>query len=108
MGAHRFAFSERTRSVCMTPEAVYTTAFDSDGIRLDVDLPVKMLNPKDEQDLLQRLHHAILPVIERLYRERWHLIAGQKIGNDPNPMPAKWVDLKTKKVDRVKKAVGAL
>lgn len=93
MGAHRFAFSERSDGACKTPEAVYVTALDPDSIRLDVDLPVKLLNPNDERELVQDLHLAILPVIERLYRDRWRLIAGKTLKTDPKPMPEKWEDL---------------
>lgn len=93
MGAHRFKDVISTRDICRTPEAVYITSIDQDRIRLDIDLPLPMLIPSDEKDLIQNLHLAILLVIEKLYRERWYLLAGKTLKTDPNPMPNRWEDL---------------
>jgi hypothetical protein len=93
MGAHKFKASQRRSDVCKTPEAVYTTALDPNSIRLDVDLPVSMLNPDSEKSLIQDLHLAILPVIEKLYRDRWHLLAGKVLKSDPKPLPSTWQEL---------------
>ena len=95
MGTRLFAVKQLTNTVCRTPEAVYFTGIDKRILRLNVDFPVDMLstNQDAESVLITKLHEAILPVIEDLYRERWNLLAGKNLGIDPKPMPERWEDL---------------
>lgn len=48
----------------------------------------------NEDQLASDLHAAILPVIERVFHERWRLLAGQKSERlGTRRMPKKWTDL---------------
>lgn len=82
------------RSHCRTPGTIYGTQIDRDSITLRIDLPVKMLKEDAEPELIADLHKAILPVMERVFRDRWALLAGRK-----NPrlgtarLPLKWSEL---------------
>jgi hypothetical protein len=82
------------RSRCRTPGTEYGTDIRSDAINLSVDLPIHMLNKDDEPNLTMDLHRAILPVIEKLFQDRWRLLAGQlnpRMG--AQRMPKNWSDL---------------
>lgn len=89
---HTFLQIERPKPSCKTPSAVYSTSFERDFIDLGIRLPLRILNPPHEKELVAELHNAILPVIEKLYRERWNLFAGKEVDNG-GPLPPKWEDL---------------
>lgn len=100
MGVRSFKAGIRIKNACRTPEAVYFTGLDVSTIRLEIELPVNMISTVSDEEakLIAELHKAILPVIEKLYRERWNLLAGKKIGTDSNPMPATWEELCNKQL----------
>lgn len=77
---------------CRTPGAIYSTSCTPKTIRLTINLPVPMLEEKEDL-LIKNLHYAVLEVIERVYRDRWKLLAGKMIRQQTEPMPKQWSDL---------------
>lgn len=97
MGAPTYMTVEQIeKTPCKTPGCVYSTAINPHKIRLDIELPVEMLSDLDQvttRELVKEFHLAILPVVERLFQDRWHLIAGKKLPGDKVHMPATWAEL---------------
>ena len=81
------------RNECCTPDAVYGTDIWARTIRLEVDFPAKLLSREPEKDLVDELHAAILPVIERIYRDNWSVLAGKTLAGSNKPLPATWEEL---------------
>lgn len=86
------------RARCRTPGTKYGTDFTTKSIKLTIDLPVPMLlfsyGNVDEPKLRDDLHRAILPVMERVFRDRWSLLAGRKTERlGDKRMPKKWEEL---------------
>ena len=95
MGVPHYDRVERQQEPCKTPGAVYTTALRPRLLRLDVLVPEPLFDgTKAEQDeLVKRFHDALLPAVEQVYREKWHLLAGKRVDGDTDPLPPSWDDL---------------
>lgn len=94
MGNSAITMDDIERSHCRTPGTNYGTQIASDHIWLHIDLPTHMLKAGEEPQLTVDLHKAILPVIERVFRDRWHLLAGRKNSRlGTARMPLKWTEL---------------
>lgn len=82
------------RSHCRTPGTNYGTQIERNSITLQIDLPVNMLKADAEPELSADLHKAILPVMERVFRDRWALLAGRKTARlGTARMPLHWSEL---------------
>lgn len=82
---------------CRTPGAIYETAFTTNSITLRVLLPVQMLPSnlmrEEEQRIAADLHAALLPAIERFYRDRWRRLAKKVLPGETAAMPELWEEL---------------
>jgi hypothetical protein len=83
---------------CGTPGAVYTTRYESgyggDYISLSIKLPSPfLLDAIERPPLTADLHNALLPVIEKFYRDNWGHFAGRRVAGDPDPLPATYDEL---------------
>lgn len=83
---------------CGTPGAVYTTrykpGYGGDYISLSIKLPAAfVLDTIERAPLTAELHNALLPVIEKFYRDNWSLFAGKRVTGDPAPLPATYAEL---------------
>jgi hypothetical protein len=83
---------------CGTPGAVYSTWYDpsfkGDLITVRIRVPISELIEKiDRPSLTAELHNALLPVIEKFYRDNWAHFAGQIIPGDDAPLPATYDEL---------------
>lgn len=89
---------------CGTPGAVYSISVEGRDLKCDIRLPfnIAAATPREAHDDMKRaLHDAILPIIEKFYRDVWdQTIAGKRLGNDPGKMPAHWELLFTKWLKR--------
>jgi hypothetical protein len=79
---------------CGTPGAVYTITVKGRDLGCVVHLPfsIERALPADaKKRMKQALHDALLPIVEQFYRDVWEqTIAGKKLADDPEPMPARW------------------
>jgi len=83
----------REKNKCRTPGAVYETALRDRAVRLDVYLPVSMIEAVDHSLLIDELHKAVLPVMENLFKKKWSLLAGKKLPGDRVALPDSWEEL---------------
>lgn len=91
------------RNECCTPDAVYGTTINDRFLKLTVHFPANMpaLSRKaEDMALVAELHKAILPVIERIYRDSWHALARKKLPGHTKPFPGRWEDLDPRRFDK--------
>lgn len=71
---------------CMTPGAVYETVFTPSRLTFHVHLPVPILAGVPQEPIAKKVHDAVLPIIEELYRKEWtRCLSGVLIDGDYMP-----------------------
>jgi hypothetical protein len=89
---------------CGTPGAVYSITVKGCDLKCAVHLPFNIAAavPKAaHEDMKKALHDAVLPIVEKFYRDVWDkTIAGKYLGDDPVRMPKRWEGLFTKYIKR--------
>lgn len=89
---------------CGTPGAVYSITVKGHDLKCAVHLPFDIASavPKEaHEDMKKALHDAVLPIVEKFYRDVWDTtIAGKRLGDDPERMPPRWEWLFTKWLKR--------
>lgn len=89
---------------CGTPGAVYSITVRGCNLKCAVRLPFNIASAVPEaahEDMKKAMHDAVLPIIEKFYRDVWdETIAGKRLGDDPDKMPKHWKWLFTKYIRR--------
>jgi hypothetical protein len=88
---------------CGTPGAIYSIVVDGNTLAVGVTLPfsIETSLPAEAKETLKKdLHDAILPMVERFYRDVWPDRIAGKIIDDTGRMPKRWEQLFTAWIKR--------
>ena len=89
--------SGKANRPCGTPGAVYETVLDPKSVTLRILLPAPVIDglSLDERGaLIQSLHDAIIPTVEKLYKQVWSKHFANRLYPDHDrPFPARHAQL---------------
>jgi hypothetical protein len=83
---------------CRTPGAAYGTQVSANEIVLRVKFPRMVFTGWNSKSVVGRhleaeLHAALLPAIEKIYRDYWEVFRGRTLDGDETPLPQTWEEL---------------
>jgi len=88
---------------CGTPGAIYSLTVEGNTLACGVTLPFSIeasLPAEAREELKKRIHDAMLPAVERFYRDVWDKTIAGKVIDDTGVMPKRWEQLFTKWISR--------